>query len=504
MQGMRLPPVQGPPPSIARDVRPGIAWSASLIVFLLLFLPLAGCVARPVAGPGEVPGATPGPAPATPAGPGQAGAGGGLLAGARPCPSATGFTCSTLTVPLDHAGKEPGTLGLQVAVADNEGAPRGVLVLLTGGPGQPGAPFVARLGGRLGPAVTSAYRLVMLDQRGTGAAALDCPALQAGVGSSDLLVPPAGSVEACAASLGPRRRFYGTAETVDDLDLLRVALGADRLTLDGVSYGSYVAARYALAHPDHVAALVLDSVVPHAGIDPLMPEVLRATGRVLREACTARGGCPSDPAADLAAVVGGPGDDVDLLDALVTLSIVNPSLAGVPEALGEARQGRTAKLDRIVAEAGAGQRSTTADQLSQGLHAAALCADLRMPWGGSAAPAADRAAALERAAAKLRPEEVWPFDRATAAANGLVRTCQRWPPTPGAPTPPDLDRDLPAVPVLLLAGDHDLSTPLDWARAEAARAPRGELVVVPGAGHSVQSRAQSDLGRRAVERFLTR
>jgi hypothetical protein len=30
----------------------------------------------------------------------------------------------------------------------------------------------------------------------------------------------------------------------------------------------------------------------------------------------------------------------------------------------------------------------------------------------------------------------------------------------------------------------------------------GKLVVVPGAGHSVQSRAVSDVGRRAVARFL--
>lgn len=49
----------------------------------------------------------------------------------------------------------------------------------------------------------------------------------------------------------------------------------------------------------------------------------------------------------------------------------------------------------------------------------------------------------------------------------------------------------------------DLSTPLAWARQEARLAPRGRLVVVPGAGHSVQSRASSGVGRRAVADFLT-
>ena len=63
---------------------------------------------------------------------------------------------------------------------------------------------------------------------------------------------------------------------------------------------------------------------------------------------------------------------------------------------------------------------------------------------------------------------------------------------------------LPGDSILFLAGDHDLSTPLEWARQEAARAPRGKLVVVPGAGHSVQTRARNLSGRRAVEAFLLR
>ena len=58
------------------------------------------------------------------------------------------------------------------------------------------------------------------------------------------------------------------------------------------------------------------------------------------------------------------------------------------------------------------------------------------------------------------------------------------------------------VPTLLVNGDHDLSTPLEWARQELRDAPKGRLVVVPGAGHSVQSRAVSGVGRKAVAAFL--
>jgi pimeloyl-ACP methyl ester carboxylesterase len=42
---------------------------------------------------------------------------------------------------------------------------------------------------------------------------------------------------------------------------------------------------------------------------------------------------------------------------------------------------------------------------------------------------------------------------------------------------------------LLLAGEQDLSTPLEWARQEARTAPQGRLMIVPGAGHSVQLQA---------------
>ena len=79
-----------------------------------------------------------------------------------------------------------GTLRLAVGYAAGGSAPHGVLVFLTGGPGQPGVPFLNRIRSRLGAEIQG-YRLVMLDQRGTGAGALHCPALQKAAGSSDLV-----------------------------------------------------------------------------------------------------------------------------------------------------------------------------------------------------------------------------------------------------------------------------------------------------------------------------
>jgi len=422
----------------------------------------------------------------------------GLL-GVRPCPGITGFSCGSLSVRLDPYGGAPGRLSLRVAVADVATAPRGVLLFLTGGPGEPGIPFVPRIVGRLGPALRG-YRLVMIDQRGTGAGALDCPALQRQMGASDLTVPTAAAVRSCAAAIGPDRRYFATADTVADIEALRAALGVSRLTLDGVSYGSYVAERFALAHPDRVSRFVLDSVVPTWNVDPLQLAGMRETATVLRDACVAQR-CGSDPAADLATVVRRYHDGPALFDTLVAMSVGDPSFPGVPGALHAAAAGQPGALRALMARVHAAE-AVTAGELSQGLHASALCADMPMPWGGPGTPLAGRAAALARSVARLTTAQVWPFDKATAAGNGFIQTCLYWPPVPVPAAAAAARPRLPRVPVLLLAGGHDLSTPLAGTRAQAALAPDGHLFVVPTAGHSVQNRAAGNPAEGEVARFL--
>lgn len=421
------------------------------------------------------------------------------LTGAHPCPGQPGFSCSTLDVPLDHAGQASGMLRLAVGVSAVKAAPRGVLLFLTGGPGQPGIPFLTRIHTRLRAALAG-YRLVMFDQRGTGAGALECPALQRAAGASDLTVVPEATLTDCARSIGGARRYYVTAETVADIDTLRSALGAVRLTLDGVSYGTYVAERYALQYPTRVARIVLDSVVPQAGVDPTYRAALSASGRVLRSVCAADH-CEWDPAADLSAVVDRLHDGPAVLDALVADSVAAPDYPGVIDALHAARAGRPAALGALVA-AVRRDESVPARFLSQGLHESTLCLELASPWD-PAESRSQRGATLARLAASTPETDLYPFDRATATGNGLAQGCLGWPATQppavpdGAPT-----AELPAVPTLLLSGERDLSTPLAWARQEAARAPDGQLLEVPGAGHSVQLRARDPGVRRTVGRFL--
>ncbi len=412
-------------------------------------------------------------------------------------PCGHGFVCSVLEVPLDRAGGQD-TLRLPVGVRGRADAPRGVLLVLAGGPGQAGVALKDRIVELVGPDAARAYRIVVLDQRGTGQTALDCPPLQRAMGFSDLTPPTATAVRDCARRLGPDRELYSTDDVVADLDQLRSTLGADRMTIYGTSYGTFVAEQYALLHPERTAALVLDSVVPHTGIDPLAVDVFGAARRVLPAACAAVG-CPGDPVQDLARVVADGYDGATLLDLVTMVSVVDPTFESLLSALHSAALGSTGDLDETVRGYREGFQGP-ADELSQGLHASALCSDWTFPWGTSAAPLDGRDAAVQEAVAAVPEPDLVPFDARTASGNGFVRQCLPWAPVPDAP----LDRRgrLPDVPTLLLAGTHDLSTPLEWAQREAQLAPSGQLVVVEGAGHSVVR--QGGRGREALRSFLLR
>jgi pimeloyl-ACP methyl ester carboxylesterase len=422
------------------------------------------------------------------------------VASAEDCPD--DFFCVSVTVPLDRSGATPGTLELPIVVQRGTGP---ILVALGGGPGQ----GMVSLAPAFGPflATATGHRIAFFDQRGTGATALRCPSLQR-LALTDFTVPPAGTVETCGERLGAQRSFYSTTATVADLEDVRIALGADRIAVLGVSYGTYVAERYARAHPDRVSALVLDSVVPQEDVDILVRDNLRTAGHDLRDLC-AGDACrrvTADPALDLRTVVRranerpirgvvrtglGPRararvtlDGPALFDAMTTWASFRQDLFGwAPAAIAQAREGHPHMLMRLAELASRANAPARARQISWGLHTATLCADMATPWGGPATDPATRAGAADAAVAALAPGTFAPFDATTSAHNGVLETCRRWPATIVAPPPEP--GPLPRVPTLMLNGAWDMSTPVAGAREEAARSSTEHLVIVPNAGHSV-------------------
>src|SRR5262249_43158444 len=120
--------------------------------------------------------------------------------------------------------------------------------------------------------------------RGTGdSGAFVCPTVQ-NLRTLDAIRPEA--VAACAATLGPRRAFYTTSDSALDLDQLRARLGADKMALMGVSYGTHVALHYRRGFPTRVDKLTLDSIVGPGNPDGFLLDTYRAFPRILREQCT--------------------------------------------------------------------------------------------------------------------------------------------------------------------------------------------------------------------------
>jgi pimeloyl-ACP methyl ester carboxylesterase len=411
-------------------------------------------------------------------------------------PCQTSFTCVTLPVPLDRRHPNAFRLPLQVAVETEPAAPRGVLLLLSGGPGAAAVPTASALLAQLGPDVVGAYRVVLIDQRGTGPTALACSALQTTV--TDDLTPPVSALQDCARTLGDNRRFYGTDDVVADIDDLRAALAAPKLTLFAVSYGTFGAQEYAIAHPARTRALVLDSVLPYDLDDPMQLGVMHAARRGLLAACRAAN-CPGDPVADLAAVVRSSGRGVALLEAMAETSRTDPTFEDLLPALHDARRGDRTRLDRYL-DSFRRAPPTAPEIFSNATHTSAACRDQLFAWGRSDAPVRTRTTALRRAAAAHPESDFAPFDRATATGSSAERECLPWPPV--APASIRRPARLPAVPTLLLAGGRDLATPLEYARQALGRSPHARLVVEPGAGHVVT--AHDGTGRAAVRRFLLR
>jgi pimeloyl-ACP methyl ester carboxylesterase len=382
-------------------------------------------------------------------------------------------------------------------MTDTPKPPRGVLVWLVGGPGTPGARIAADIASQFDPAVLRDYQLVLLSGRGTGPGALQCPELQRQLGRSDHAIPTQQAVQQCAAAIGPNRKLYSSASSVEDLEVLRHALGVTSWSLAGASYGTFLAEQYALRHPDHVARLVLDSVVPHDGFDFFTgSELAQRIVTVFRGACM-RSTCAGDPIADIATLVSQRHEGPRLLD--LVAGTWPDKLPELSTALHAAVGGNNTALDAAFAAAARDQQ-VSAEKLSQGLHTAAACQDIAAPWGTAEAPLAGRA---EAAAAAVAPNEakLYPFDKDTILRTGPMVTCQWWPPTPVAARP---GRDtLPAVPTLILAGDRDLSTPLAWTQHEASLSdPHPQVVMVPGAGHITQDTSNPPGGRIAVTQFL--
>lgn len=436
----------------------------------------------------------------------------------RRCGRTTALLCGRISVPLDRSGALPGRISLAVRLLPARARRVGTILFLAGGPGQAAIPTIPDLvSPRLSPiAPLLRHRdLLVFDQRGTGQSGLlRCPLLET---TTDFDANP--EQAECAQRLGPRRDYYESVDSADDIEAVRAALGIPRLSIIGVSYGTKVALDYARRYPQRVQRLVLDSVVGLAK-DPFSRTTLNAVARVLRDIC--HGACAAfepDPAGDFQAlvaslragpllgyVVGADGrrraarvERLPLLNLVVTGDLGPPTIfAELPGALRSWRQGDLAPLLRLSRIAQAVNLTENPREFSAALNSATLCAEAPEPWSPASPPGA-RLAQARAAATALGDAAFAPFDAQTAF-EAVISGCLTWP----APTRPAADESgpLPPVSALLLDGVDDLRTPLEDAQAVAGALPGAHLVPIAATGHSTLTTDLSGCSARALLRFF--
>jgi pimeloyl-ACP methyl ester carboxylesterase len=431
-----------------------------------------------------------------------------------PCGSSNTFACGHLTVPLDPGGSSPETLTLAIRRRRAPvGEARSAVVALAGGPGQSAIPFEEYFTETLGP-ILATRDLIVFDQRGTGLShPLSCHALE----HPRSFASPGALTESCAGQLGTSRAFYTTPDSVADIEAIRQAGGYEKLVLYGTSYGTKVALQYAQEHPEHVEALILDSVVTPGGPEPLNLPTFAAIPRILRQLCAYRqcAGITPNPVHDLARLLqrmrGGPlsaraidghghahaeriSSD-DLLSILLAGDLDPILRAEFVPAVRAAADGDDAALARLLARAESGEAQEASEGIDVPLYYATTCEEQNFPWNRAATPRARVREAQARIDA-LPASSIAPFSAADVFDLSDMPACAFWP--FATPAPPVADAPLPNVPTLILSGADDLRTPTSGARAVAAQIPDAHVVVVPNTGHSVLSTEPTPCAREAL------
>ncbi|WP_372482417.1 alpha/beta hydrolase [Streptomyces bambusae] len=431
-------------------------------------------------------------------------------------------------MPLDHA--DPAGRQLDIAVtrlpaAQGTGnARRGTLIVIPGGPGGSGVQRLTQKGAALRKELGGAYDLVAMDPRGVGGSTTaSCglapedrhltslrswPAADGSIGEN--IARSRRTAAACARNGGPVLRSFTTANQVRDMDRFRAALGEEKLSAWGVSYGAYVGAVYAQSFPERTDRWVLDS----SG-DPDPRKVARGW-----LANMSRGADDRFP--DFAAWAAHPDRDREGLRLAQRAEDVRPLVTGLAAALDRAPRASTTPGIPLT---GNGLRQALQNALYADAAFPALArlvrtaddpaADVALP-PELTRPVPDTDAALM--VAVVCNDVAWPrtsmgdYRRAVAADRAAhpltagmpvnVMPCSFW----KHDTTPKPVRITPAGPsnILMLQSRRDPATPLSGAlKMRAALGDRARLVTVEQGGHGLYLGTGNACGNRAVTTFLT-
>jgi pimeloyl-ACP methyl ester carboxylesterase len=416
--------------------------------------------------------------------------------------------CGMLAVPVDYAKPDSGNAQLAVIRFKATGAKIGSLVVNPGGPGESGIEAAVSIVDSLPRQVHDQFDFVGFDPRGVGSST---PAVFCNSDADndrqradpEVDYSPAGVahiegqtkayVQRCVDKMG--KGFLanvGTVNVAKDLDALRAALGDQKLTYLGYSYGTRIGSAYAEAFPQNVRAMVLDGAVdPNA--DPIQADIDQAAA--FQKAFDAYAAdCATVPSCPLGT---DPTKAVTVYGSLVDPLVDKPAKTDDPRGLGYS--------DAIVATILPLYSPNLWRHLTQGLtelaagHGDTMLALADLYMGRDAdghytnatdarvavncvdqPPVTNRAAVIDE---DRRSRQVAPFmSYGQFTGDAPLDTCAFWP-VPATSTPHQISvKGLP--PTLVISTTHDPATPYQ-AGVDLAKELGSTLVTFDGTQHTV-------------------
>ncbi|OBH05173.1 hydrolase [Mycobacterium sp. E1747] len=439
-----------------------------------------------------------------------------------PCRSANpkakipaGALCGKLAVPVDYDHRDGDVATLAMIRFPATGDKIGSLVINPGGPGESGIEAALGVVQSLPKRVRERFDLVGFDPRGVGSSR---PAVWCNSDAdNDRLrtepnvdYSPAGVahiedetkefVGRCVGKMG--KNFLaniGTVNVARDLDGIRAALGDDKLTYLGYSYGTRIGSAYAEAYPDKVRAMILDGAVdPNA--DPIEADLRQAKGfqDAFNDYATE---CAKQPTCPLGT---DPGKAVDVYHSLVD-PLVDPNnpMVGRPAPTNDPRG--LSYSDAIVGTIMALYSPTLWHHLTDGLSELVnhrgdtllALADMYMRRDAHGhytnatdarvavncvdqPPITDRAKVIDE---DRRSREIAPFmSYGTFTGDAPLGTCAFW---PVPPTSKPHTISAPGLaPTVVVSTTHDPATPYK-AGVDLANQLRSSLLTYDGTQHTV-------------------
>ncbi|SDL86206.1 alpha/beta hydrolase fold [Nonomuraea maritima] len=420
--------------------------------------------------------------------------------GAPPARKDATVRCGKLAVPLDYSKPDGEQLELALIklTATGPGKRLGSLVFNFGGPGGSGVDTLDQAGKALA-ALRNRYDLISFDPRGVERSS----GVRCGGGKEmdtftalDTLPPDEEThrkteeankqfAALCQQDSGKVLPYVGTVNAARDMDLIRAAVGDDKLNYVGMSYGTQLGGVYATLFPKNVGRMVLD-----APLDPTVTFEQRtlAQTRGFQQAyesflrsCVKSGSCEVgrdlDTAnANVAKLLNQlTSQPLQVDNRMLTQGLASTGVAAalysemtwpfLEQALGAALKGQGEGLmflsDTYTGRSPDGSYSTQMTSFP-----AITCVDT------AERPDIATLRRTEAAAMKISP---------LFGSEGSGGLCRVWP-VKGSDEARHIDAT-GSAPIVVIGGKGDPATPYEWAPKLTAQLKTGTLVTYEGEGH---------------------